>query len=88
MASINVDNDELPETLHNLKRIVESSLAGIAIIGSKRKIEYVNDKVCEIIGRSRDEVLGNDFQTFVHQDSSELVMKRYAKRRSGETIPP
>ncbi len=62
-------------------------MEGIVIIGDDKRIEYINDRVCEIIGRLRDEILGQSFMRFIHPDSSDLVEKRYASRLRGETIP-
>ncbi|MHA2205548.1 MAG: PAS domain S-box protein [Candidatus Thorarchaeota archaeon] len=87
MASMDPTNHEFPKTGNAFEKILEHSLEGIAIIGDDKRIEYINDRVCEIIGRTRDEVLGESFQQFVHQDSSELVIKRYASRLGGELIP-
>ena len=63
-------------------------MEGIAIIGNDKRIEYVNDRVCVIIGRTRDDLLGRSFLEFIHPDSSDLVEKRYASRLDGVTIPP
>lgn len=88
MESINPTNLEIPEENITLKLVVENSLEGIAIIGEDYTIEYVNDKVCEIIGMQRDDVLGQDFRQFVHSASSNLVSERYEKRLKGIAIRP
>ncbi|MHA2190751.1 MAG: PAS domain-containing sensor histidine kinase [Candidatus Thorarchaeota archaeon] len=87
MASIDPTNHEFPKTGNALEKILEHSMEGIAIIGDDKRIEYINDRVCEIIGRTRDEVLGESFQQFVHRDSLDIAIKRYASRLGGELIP-
>ncbi|MHA2208433.1 MAG: PAS domain-containing sensor histidine kinase [Candidatus Thorarchaeota archaeon] len=87
MALTNPTNDKFPKAREALERILEQSLEGIAIIGEDKRIEYINDRACEIIGRTRDEVIGQSFQGFVHQDSSDFVIERYASRLNGELIP-
>ncbi|MFW9805947.1 MAG: PAS domain S-box protein [Candidatus Thorarchaeota archaeon] len=63
------------------------SFAGMIIVGSDYTFEYVNDKMCDILGRRRSELLGHDFREFLHPDSKELVAERYRKRQRGETVP-
>ncbi|MHA2059001.1 MAG: PAS domain S-box protein [Candidatus Thorarchaeota archaeon] len=63
------------------------SFSGIVIIDDKYKFEYVNDKMCDILGRRRSELLGHDFRETLHPDSLDLVTERYRKRQKGETVP-
>jgi len=63
------------------------SFSGIIIVDDKFKLEYVNDKLCDIIGRRRSELLGHDFREFLHPDSVEIVTERYRKRQQGEEVP-
>ncbi|MFX1578881.1 MAG: PAS domain S-box protein [Promethearchaeota archaeon] len=63
------------------------SFAGMIIVGTDYKFEYVNDKLCDILGRRRSELLGHDFREFLHPDSKELVAERYRRRQKGETVP-
>jgi len=63
------------------------SFSGITIIDDQFKFEYVNDKLCDIIGRQRSEVLGHDFREFLHPDSVNIVTERYKKRQDGEEVP-
>ena len=63
------------------------SFSGIIIVDDKYKFEYVNDKMCDILGRRRSELLGHDFREFLHPDSADLVAERYRRRQKGETVP-
>jgi PAS domain S-box-containing protein len=68
--------------------IVEySSFAGIFVINDNYEFEYLNDKLLDMIGRTRSEVLGHDFREFLHPDSVDLVAERYIKRQRGEDVP-
>jgi len=87
MTSTCTDLD-LPTTRNAIKQILEHTIEGIVIIGDDKIVEYVNDRVCDIIGLPRDEILGQSFQRFVHPDSSDLVENRYTSRLDGETIHP
>ncbi|MFW9795374.1 MAG: PAS domain S-box protein, partial [Candidatus Thorarchaeota archaeon] len=63
------------------------SFAGMIVVGSNYKFEYVNDKMCDILGRRRSEILGHDFREFVHADDVDMVAERYRKRRKGQSVP-
>ncbi|MBN2229637.1 MAG: PAS domain S-box protein [Candidatus Thorarchaeota archaeon] len=63
------------------------SFSGIIIVDNKYTFEYVNDKMCDILGRMRSEVLGHDFREFLHHDSVDLVADRYRRRQMGEEVP-
>ncbi|MHA1137741.1 MAG: PAS domain S-box protein [Candidatus Thorarchaeota archaeon] len=63
------------------------SFSGIIIVDDQFKFEYVNDKLCDILGRRRSEILGHDFREFLHPESVDIVSERYEKRQKGEEVP-
>ncbi|MGY5871674.1 MAG: PAS domain S-box protein [Candidatus Thorarchaeota archaeon] len=63
------------------------SFSGIIIIDDNFRFEYVNDKMCDIVGRLRNELLGHDFREFLHPDSLDIVAERYQRRQQGESVP-
>jgi PAS domain S-box-containing protein len=63
------------------------SFSGIIIVNDNYRFEYVNDKMCDILGRLRNEVIGHDFREFLHADSLEVVSDRYKRRQLGEEVP-
>ncbi len=63
------------------------SFAGMIVVGEGYKFEYVNDKMCDILGRRRSEILGHDFRKFLHPDDKDMVAERYRKRRKGQSVP-
>ncbi|MFW9789096.1 MAG: PAS domain S-box protein [Candidatus Thorarchaeota archaeon] len=80
------------EKIDDRKEILEFmvdyySFSGIIIVDDQYKFEYVNDKMCDIVGRRRSELLGHDFREFLHPDSADLVSDRYRRRQKGETVP-
>ncbi|MFX1263199.1 MAG: PAS domain S-box protein, partial [Promethearchaeota archaeon] len=81
--------EKIEERKDLLEYIVEySTFSGIAIIDDKYRLEYVNDKLCDIVGMRRAELIGFDFRSLVHPDSLELVSDRYRRRQLGEDVPP
>ncbi len=67
--------------------VEQSSFAGLFVVGGNYRFEYVNDKMADILGRTRSEILGHDFREFLHPDSVELVADRYRRRQRGESVP-
>lgn len=88
MASSNPTNPEFPNTRGFIEKILENSLEGIAIIGEDMRIEYVNNRVCEIIGRTRVEIIGQSLERFIHPDSSAHMLERFASGLREEQISP
>lgn len=80
--------EELIENEEKYRSIVEHSHAGILIVGGDYKFEYVNDKLCQILGYSKKEILGHDFRDFLDEPSKKLVADRYRRRQRGEKVPP
>ena len=80
--------DKLREKSAFFKTAVENSRAGIFQIGHDFRFEYANDRFCDILGRTRSELLGHDFREFLHPDSVDLVAGRYVKQQRGEKTPP
>jgi len=80
------------EKLLSRKEILEFmvdyySFSGIIIVNDNYQFEYINDKMCDILGRLRNEVIGHDFREFLHPDSVETVSDRYRRRQQGEAVP-
>ncbi|TFG11870.1 PAS domain S-box protein [Candidatus Thorarchaeota archaeon] len=68
--------------------IVENaSFTGILVVNGDYKFEYVNDKLCDMVGLSRRDLLGLDFREVLHPDSVNLVSDRYIQRQRGEKVP-
>ncbi len=67
--------------------VVEHSPAGILLVDDDFRIIYANPKVCQILGRHPDEVIGARFTVFLHPDSAEIVVDRYLRRQKGEHVP-
>jgi PAS domain S-box-containing protein len=79
--------DALRESEELFRSVVEHSPAGIFIIDNAYKFVYVNDQLCEIVDYPRDEVLGQNFQFFLDDESKAVVSERYVRRQRGEDVP-
>ncbi len=67
--------------------VEQSNFTGVFVVNDQYRLEYVNDKSCDIIGRTRSELLGVDFREYLHPESIALVSEHYWKRRAGQDVP-
>ncbi|MFX1569117.1 MAG: PAS domain S-box protein [Promethearchaeota archaeon] len=79
--------EKLRESEIHYRTIVENSHAGILIVKGDYKFSYVNDKLCQILGYSYNELIGQDFRNFLDEPSKILVADRYIRRQRGEHVP-
>lgn len=77
----------LRESENRFRSIVENSHDGILIVDNDFKFTYVNDVLCQMLGRSSKEILKHDFREFLDDESKELVADRYIRRQQGEKVP-
>ncbi|GBE18220.1 signal transduction histidine-protein kinase BarA [archaeon BMS3Abin16] len=77
--------DSLKESEEKYRSLVESSHTGIYII-QDGILRFVNQKLCEIAGYSKDELLGSNFERLIAPESKGVIAESY-KRQSGETGP-
>ncbi len=87
MASTDSMDIDLHKTKRILKELLEHTIEGIAIIGDDERIEYVNNRICEILGTSRDEIIGQSFKRFIHPTSSDIAIEHYTSRLDGALTP-
>lgn len=77
----------MEESEEKYRIVVENSHAGVLIVGQDYKFIYVNQKLCEMLGRPPDEIIGHDFREFLDEESLALVADRYLRRQRGEEVP-
>jgi len=82
------DREALQASEEQYRSIVENSHAGILIVDEGYRFLYVNDRLCRILNRSRDEIIGHDFREFLDEESRDLVAARYRRRQAGEKVSP
>ena len=64
----------------------QSSFIGLLIVNDKYQFEYANDRLCQILDRTRGELLGSDFRNFLAPESMAFVSDRYIRRQKGEPV--
>jgi len=79
--------EKIKESEEKYRAIVENSHSGILVVNENYRFEYVNDMLCRMLGRDRNEIIGHDFREFLSKESRELVADRYIRRQRGEEVP-
>jgi PAS domain S-box-containing protein len=64
--------EKLREREELFRSIVENSHDGIAIINGNYKITYANDELSNILGYSKEEIVGQDFRNFLKKEHKAL----------------
>jgi PAS domain S-box-containing protein len=79
-----MDSKEYFQTLFN--KIIDP----IAIVDNKGKILEISDKVVDITGFNRDELVGKNFlfTKFANKKTKAILAEKLIKRMAGEKIPP
>ncbi len=77
-------NDALRESEFKLRTLIESTSEGIVQVDNDEKIEFVNDGFCEMIGYTREELLGKiTLDIFFNDEGRKLVTEANCKRHKG-----
>ena len=84
MASIDSLDSYLSHSKDAIQKILLYTTEGIAVIGEDETVEYVNNRLCQLVGRPQNEILGQSFKNFIHPDSRETVFGRFNDRLRGE----
>ncbi|MFC1752530.1 PAS domain S-box protein [Thermoproteota archaeon] len=77
----------LRESEEKFRSVVEHSHNGIIIVNEDFQFIYVNNEMCKILGYTFDELIGQDFRSFLDEKSKKFVAKRYQSRQKGELLP-
>ncbi len=80
-------DEKLQYSEEQFRAVVEHSPNGISILGENYMFNYVNDRLCEIFGRKREEIVGHDFREFLDEESGKFVGEIYLKRRKHDVVP-
>ena len=72
------------ENQQRYEAIFEQAAVGISRVGTNGEWLEVNQRLCEIVGYERDELLAKTFQDITHPDDLETDLNLYEKLKSGE----
>lgn len=58
----------LRESEERFRAVAEQAEAGIVIVDADHRVSFANERYCEILGRTRDDLLGRTVQELTHPD--------------------
>jgi PAS domain S-box-containing protein len=67
----------LVESESKYRSLVESGGAGIATTDTSGRVEFVNDTLCRMMGYSKQELQGRDFNDFIYPEDREKLLYIY-----------
>jgi PAS domain S-box-containing protein len=68
------------ESAKRLRATYEAAMVGIAEINESGRYMRVNDALCEILGRSREQLLGTDFLEITHPEDRDAEREQYSRQ--------
>jgi PAS domain S-box-containing protein/putative nucleotidyltransferase with HDIG domain len=84
---IALHNHELKSKLRESERryrtLVEAMNDGVGQVDAEGKVIFVNDKLCQMTGYSREELLGRDHTTLFTDEFRQLHLEEFTKRETG-----
>jgi len=80
--------EEIKTSEEKYRTVVESALDGVLVIGEDYRFKYVNERIVEITGYTKEELIGMDFRNMPDEGSKQLVADRYVRGQKGEDMPP
>lgn len=79
--------DEFRDREQLFRSLVENAHGGVFLVDDNYQFVYANERLCEILGYSRHQIIGMDFREVLDDASKELVARRYVRRRQGKDVP-
>jgi len=81
---------ELKDSKEYFQTLFNTIIDPVAIVDHKGKILEITDKVIEITGFNRDELVGKNFlfTKFASKKTKAILIEKLIKRMAGEKIPP
>jgi len=73
------------ETEQRYRDLVETMTDGLSVQDANRMMIYVNDRFCEIVGRTRDELIGSRSDEFLTPESRDEFARQMADRERGSS---
>jgi len=75
----------LRESEERYRHLVETMNEGLGMADRDYVFTYVNEKLAEMLGYSREEMIGRHLVEFVHGEYQDFMRDQMAKRRTGDT---
>jgi two-component system sensor histidine kinase/response regulator len=68
-----------------IRRILATSTEGFLLVDNAAVTTDVNDALCQILGRARDQIIGHSVFDFVDEENARVFREHLARRAKGES---
>ncbi len=75
----------ISESEKKYRQIVETAQEGIWLIDKENKTTFVNNKLCEILEYTRNEMMGKNIFYFMDEEARQLAISLMQKKREGNS---
>jgi PAS domain S-box-containing protein len=75
--------NEIKESEEKYRTVIEGILDGVCLFGIDYRFKYSNERLAEIQGYSREELIGTDFRNYLDEESRALLAERDEQRMRG-----
>ena len=79
-----IAEETLRESEERYRQLVETMDEGLAVADQDHVFTFVNERLSEMLGYSREEIIGHFILEFVHDDYKDFMKDQMARRRIGE----
>lgn len=79
-----IAEETLRESEERYRHLVETMNEGLAMADQDYVFIFVNERLCEMLGYSREEMLGRHLVEFVHEDYKDFMQDQMGRRQRGE----
>jgi PAS domain S-box-containing protein len=76
--------ETLRESEERYRQLVETMNEGLAMADQDYIFTFVNERLSEMLGYSREEMLGRHIMEFVHEDYKDLMQDQIVRRQRGD----
>lgn len=77
----------LSESEKRYRTLVETMGDGLSEINEKQQATYANDRLCQMWGYAREEIIGRYVTDFLDSENQKILTEQMRKRRKGECEP-
>ncbi|MGB9629611.1 MAG: GAF domain-containing protein, partial [Thermodesulfobacteriota bacterium] len=80
--------ERVRQSEENYRKVVEGAHDGICVIGMDNRLGFVNQKMEEIFGYPKEELVGMDFRDLINEESRRFIEERTTRRQRGKKLSP
>jgi PAS domain S-box-containing protein len=77
----------LRKSMERYRLLVETMNEGLGVLNENGFITYVNEKICEMLGYTYDEIIGHHITDFLDEVNQKIFEKQFIERKKGESTP-